>query len=335
MDLIFDTLIKAIQQFHKKKILVIGDLMVDEYIMGKVTRISPEAPVPILKFSERKLEAGGASNVANNIASLGGTTYIVGVIDKDESGKWLEDHLKNNGIYTDGLVNENNRPTIIKTRFATKGQQLLRVDNENTQNISLITQQKILHFLNNNINNFDAVILSDYRKGVLGDILFVKKIINTCKKNGIFVSVDSKSKNIEAFENADFVKPNNLELEAAVGFPINNEESLNYAGKEYLRRSHAKSLVVTRGAKGISLFRFGNQREDFSAAEVQVYDVTGAGDTVISTITLGMISGLKIDESIRLANLAAGKVISEVGTIPIKQEDLLQCLLNSKKEFSK
>ncbi|WP_051216904.1 bifunctional heptose 7-phosphate kinase/heptose 1-phosphate adenyltransferase [Butyrivibrio fibrisolvens] len=309
--------------FKQKNVLVIGDLMVDEYIIGKVKRISPEAPVPVLDFSERSLKAGGASNVAHNIRSLGAKVSIAGIAADDQPGKWLRSHFEEIGIESKGIVSEASRPTTLKTRYATKGQQLLRMDNEVADDILEETQVQILNYLSANINDYDAVVLSDYKKGVLNSKEFVRKIISICNENKVFVSIDSKSRNIEAFENADFVKPNNLELEEAVGVQIRDEDSLNLAGSKYLSRSGARALVVTRGSKGISVFEPQKSRQDFPAKDVQVYDVCGAGDTVISTISLARISGLSMDESVKLANLAAGVVITKVGTVAVTSEELI------------
>lgn len=315
---------KIQEDFSKKQILVIGDLMVDEYIIGKVTRISPEAPVPVLNFKEKRLEAGGASNVAHNIRTLGAQVSIVGTASRDEHGKWLREHMQNSGIEVDGIYEETGRPTTLKTRFATKGQQLIRVDNENSHCISDETQKVFIEYLKNNIASCDAVILSDYKKGMFNNVDFVKKIIAICNANKVLVGIDSKSRDIHAFENADFVKPNNLELEEAVGIKIEDDNSLDKAGRLYLEKSHAKALVVTRGAKGISVFVPGELRHDYSSRAIQVFDVTGAGDTVISAITLGMTSGLSLCESVQLANLAASVVISKVGTAAVSQTELIK-----------
>lgn len=314
----------VIQNFPQKKVLVLGDLMVDEYIIGKVQRISPEAPVPVLNFSEKKLEAGGASNVAHNLNALGCYVMMSGVASTDDAGQWLRTHLTKNNISIDGIFADGTRPTIVKTRFATKGQQLLRMDNEQDSCISIETQNKIIHFIKENISTIDAVILSDYKKGVLENPDFVSEIINLCSQNHVLIGIDSKSRKIEAFRNADFIKPNNLELEDAVGIHISDEQSLNEAGKIYLYRSKAKCLIVTRGAAGISVFLPDQKRMDFAAEAAQVFDVTGAGDTVISTITLALISGLTITEAVQMANLAASIVISKVGTSPVSNDELLR-----------
>lgn len=324
---LFDRFRRAVEEeFPKKNILVVGDLMVDEYITGRVTRISPEAPVPVLNFQEKRLEAGGASNVANNVAALGAKVSLAGMADEDAAGSWLRRYLASHGIETEGVIREEGRSTIVKTRFATKGQQLLRVDNERTDSIHLHTQEAILRLIEHQQERLHAVILSDYQKGVLADAAFVRELIRLCRAQGILISIDSKSRSIGAFEHADFVKPNNLELENAVGIRISDDESLERAGRAYLADSGAEALVVTRGARGVSLFRQGQARQDFPAVEVQVFDVTGAGDTVISTITLGLTSGLTLEESITLANLAAGRVISAVGTVPIERDALLRSI---------
>lgn len=315
---------KVSEEFPQKRVIVIGDLMVDEYIIGKVKRISPEAPVPVLNYKQSKREAGGASNVAHNLKNLGARTAIVGVVGNDNTGKWLRKHLQEKGIEVEGIFFEENRPTSVKTRFATKGQQLFRVDNESTYSILHDTHEKIISYLSNELEDCDAVILSDYKKGVLNNEVFVKKLIHMCNEKSVLIAVDSKSRNIEMFENADFVKPNNLELEEAVNIKITDIESLDRAGKVYLETSKAKALIVTRGAAGISVFLPQKDRQDYVAEEAQVFDVTGAGDTVISTIALGMTSGLSIGEAVKLANYAASVVISKVGTSAVTAQELLE-----------
>lgn len=311
-------------EFCKKRILVLGDLMVDEYILGKVSRISPEAPVPVLNYKGRERNAGGASNVALNMYAMGGHIAIAGVAAKDESGLWLRDFLENTGIAIDGIVSEDGRMTTLKTRFATKGQQLLRVDQENCEGIADVTKQKLLQYVTSHIHEWSAVVLSDYCKGIFESPKFVQELIGICNKNHVIVTIDSKSRNISAFENADFVKPNNLELENAVDIKITDENSFDQAGKRYLAVSKAKSIIVTRGANGISIFESGKARRDYAAKAVQVFDVTGAGDTVISAVTLGLVSGLSLDASVILANIAAGVVIGKRGTATVSKEELVR-----------
>lgn len=318
---------KIINTFPKKKILVVGDLIVDEYVMGEVNRISPEAPIPVLEYNENKREAGGACNVVNNLLGLGADVAVSGVIGNDDAGEWLNHYFSMaGGASADGIVCEKGRPTTLKVRFATKGHQLLRLDYGITKAIKTETKNKIKKYMDNELEKFDAVILSDYKKGVLSDAEFVQYIIKKCNEKDIFVSIDSKSKEISAFENASFVKPNNIELENAVGMKIDDEKSFCEAGEKYLAVSKAKSLIVTRGPKGITVFGGKKMMQTFPAKKVQVYDVCGAGDTVISTITLAMISGIEMESSVNLANYAAGIVISEFGTVPVKSEKLIRSL---------
>ena len=316
---------KIIQEnFSKKRILVIGDLMVDEYILGSVNRISPEAPVPILNYKGRERSAGGAANVALNINALGGSVVMAGVAANDENGKWLRGFLKDNGIDASGIAEEKDKRTTVKTRFATKGQQLLRMDREDNSDIALKTQRRLLECISMRVKELDGVVISDYCKGVFANADFVRNIIRLCGDNGVTIAVDSKSRGIEAFANADFVKPNNLELENAVGIKITDDISLDEAGAKYLQMSGAKNVIVTRGANGISIFSPDRKRRDYASKAIQVFDVTGAGDTVISAIILGLTSGMSIDESVILANIAAGIVIGKRGTAVVSQEELLE-----------
>jgi D-beta-D-heptose 7-phosphate kinase/D-beta-D-heptose 1-phosphate adenosyltransferase len=313
------------KEFKKKNVLVIGDLMVDEYIIGSVKRISPEAPVPVLNFKGMERMAGGAANVVKNIKALGANVCVAGIAAKDDAGEWLRESLKREGIGIGGIIEDNQNPTIIKTRYATRGQQLLRVDREVTSGIASDTKKRMLWFLEEIIPNMDAVILSDYCKGLFADPFFVRQIISICNQSKTFVSIDSKRKDIACFCGADYVKPNNLELEAAVGIEITDTKSLDRAGRAYLEQSGASMLVVTRGAKGISVFLQGCERKDYPANQkIQVFDVTGAGDTVISTSSLALVSGISVDDAMYLANLAAEIVICQVGTVAIKWEELVK-----------
>lgn len=314
----------AIEKFKNITVMVIGDVMLDEYVTGKVKRISPEAPVPVLNFTSSRYTAGGASNVALNVKSLGCKTYMSGVTGSDSSGHKIETFLEENGVNTEPLVKAEDRMTTVKRRFTTSHQQLLREDIENTDPISSDIEHKILEELNKKIDDLDAVILSDYQKGVLVTPSFIQKIISICERHGVVITIDSKATTLEAFKGATFVKPNNLELENAVNIKIKDEKSLEEAGQKYLSMSQAKVLLVTRGSDGISVFRNGRAREDFPAAKVQVYDVSGAGDTVISTCTLGLVAGLTMNEAVELSNIAAAVVISKFGTSVVTADELIE-----------
>ena len=312
--------------FKNKKVLVIGDLMVDRYISGKVRKISPEAPVPVLDFDNKRYVAGGASNVVSNLLGLGLDVTITGVIAEDEPGNWLIEELRKRGANTDYIICESRRPTTMKTRYTTKGYQLLRVDHEDTTDISEETKQKIYRCCLDNIDSFDAVIFSDYLKGVLKDKEFVSKLIEICNSNKTYVAVDSKTLEIDTYAGADILTPNVDEVSNAVGRKIETNEDLDRAAKDYLNGSGAKSLIITRGEKGISVYEKSEKRKDFPAKDVEVFDVSGAGDTVLSTITAGVVSGLSIDDSVRLANYAASVVITKRGTAAITGKELLKSL---------
>lgn len=318
-----DALSSAIlEEFSHKRILVIGDLMVDEYIIGSVSRISPEAPVAVLNFEEKQRRAGGAANVAVNVRSLGASVIACGIASQDDCGTWLRESLESAGIITDGILAEEGRVTAVKTRFTTRGQQLLRVDSEKDDCILAGSQATLLDFVRKRLRGLDAVILSDYRKGLLSDPGFISSLISLCKDSGVLVTVDSKSRNMGKFRGADIIKPNKKELEDATGIKIRDDDSLSRAGFLYLEQSGAGDLIVTRGENGISLFSREHDRMDFASQALQVFDVTGAGDTVISVITLGMCSGLSIQDSIRLANLAAGIVVGKTGTASVTASEL-------------
>jgi D-beta-D-heptose 7-phosphate kinase/D-beta-D-heptose 1-phosphate adenosyltransferase len=258
------------------------------------------------------------------MGAMGAEVSISGVVGDDEAGRWLVGFLNDNNISTDGVFSDAGRLTTLKTRFATKGQQLLRMDQEDSSGIGCDTREKILNFVEGNISKWDAVVLSDYCKGIFENADFVRSLIKVCNDNNVLVTIDSKSRNISAFENADFVKPNNLELENAVDIRITDDDSFERAGERYLELSKAKRIIVTRGAAGISVFEPNKSRRDYVAKEVQVFDVTGAGDTVISTITLGLASKMSIDEYVELANIAAGVVIGRCGTATVSLDELLE-----------
>ncbi len=317
---------KIENDFKKKHILVIGDLMVDRYISGKVRKISPEAPVPVLDYTERKFVAGGASNVVKNLLGLGAQVHVAGVIADDMPGDWLTKDLESSGAIMDSIFIDNDRPTTMKTRYTTNGIQLLRVDKEEKSDISDSAKEFILSYLKTNSKIINAVILSDYLKGVLKDKNFISSVISECQNNNIFVAVDTKTDSIGTFAGADMMTPNVDEVSSAVGVKIESNEGLDIAGKKYLAESGTAALLLTRGEKGISVFEKSKMRMDFPAKDVEVFDVSGAGDTVISTITLARISGLEMSNAVELGNLAAGVVITKRGTAAIKKDELLRSI---------
>ena len=321
--------IKKIQDdFPKKRVIVIGDLIVDRYVTGDVKRVSPEAPVLILDYKKEELKVGGAANVAVNLKTLGcSDVTLIGIANNDKTGIWLKSFLSNFKINTI-IMSEKNRPTTLKTRYSTMNQQLLRIDKEVTYPIDKETEKIILKFVRDKITEFDALIISDYQKGIFNNISFIAKIINICNTNKVPILIDSKSQILKYFKNADVIKPNNHEVENATGIKIVDNNSLNMAGIKYLNLSKAKALILTKGKDGISVFLNNKERKDLISKAHQVYDVTGAGDTVVCTITLGYVSGLSIYESVQLANLAASVVISKIGTSTVTNEELIKRIIN-------
>lgn len=314
------------KEFANKRVLVIGDLIVDRFITGKVRKISPEAPVPVLDYVNKRFVAGGAGNVVKNLCGLGAKASVAGVLAEDVPGKWLIEELTSNGVSDGGVFIDNSRPTTMKTRYITKGHQLLRVDMEDSSEISCEAQESIYAFCERGIENFDAIVLSDYQKGVLKNEEFIGRIVDLCIDKDVFIAADTKTHNIQAYKNVSIITPNIDEVSNAVGISVDSEESLDRAGQQYLEQSRAKTLILTRGEKGISIFARGKSREDFPAKDVEVFDVSGAGDTVLSTITMGAISGMSIEDSVKLANYAAGVVITKMGTAAVSQEELIRAI---------
>ena len=317
---------KIEKEFNHRNILVIGDLMVDRYISGKVRKISPEAPVPVLDYTDKRFVAGGASNVVKNLLGLGANVHVAGVIADDDPGRWLKKELLSGGAVIDGIFESDERPTTMKTRYTTKGVQLLRVDREETKDISDEAKKYIVDYLVDNLETIDAVVFSDYVKGVLKDQNFTRRLIGICKDYNIFVAVDSKTDCIGNYEGADIMTPNADEVSSAVGIKMETEDAVTSAGKQYLNESGAEALLLTRGEKGISVFEKNKDRADYPAKDVEVYDVSGAGDTVISAITLARICDLDMAESVELGNIAAGVVITKRGTVAIKKDELLRAI---------
>jgi D-glycero-beta-D-manno-heptose-7-phosphate kinase len=305
--------------YRKKRILVIGDIILDRYIWGKVSRISPEAPVPVVEVTDEDFLLGGATNVAHNIVSLGGSVTIAGVAGNDRGGDILRKMLDDKKIQHDGVV-WTSRPTTMKTRVIAHSQQVVRFDREDKNKVDGKTFTYILGYLKKNLLNHDAVIISDYRKGVISSEL-VREIVRIAKTKNIFVSVDPKVGHFHCYKHVSLITPNVHEASAASGIEVRDEKSLINAGKTLLRKILCDAVLVTRGEHGMSLFRKDKVIHIPTVAK-NVYDVTGAGDTVIAVFTLAHASGASLDEAAIIANHAAGIVVGEIGTAVITPEQL-------------
>jgi len=320
-------LIDTVRSFSAsdKSVLVIGDVMLDRYLMGSVSRISPEAPVPVVLLKQTEDRAGGAANVAANLSGLGLKTMIVGCIGKDEAGLTLSKMIAQSNIKTDFLMLSSERPTVAKTRVMSGNQQIVRIDDESNANFTETETSQLLQKIESALaQNPSIVILSDYAKGVLSDDV-CKNVIARCKALNIPVIADPKGQDYNKYQSATALTPNKKETSEACGIPMHATEALLNAAEKLKTSLQLRFLAVTRGEEGISLLD-GNQHQHIPATAKQVFDVSGAGDTVISTLAAGLIHGLNPNEALQLANIAAGIVVGKVGTMPVSQAELLKVL---------
>jgi rfaE bifunctional protein kinase chain/domain len=313
-----------LSEFKKKKILIIGDLILDRYIWGKVNRISPEAPVPIVEVTDENFLLGGASNVANNIVALGGRATIVGVAGNDRAGGILMKMLEERGIQCGGVFWGSARPTTIKTRVIAHNQQVVRFDRENKDKVDGKVLKGLLEYIRSAIPNHDAVIISDYKKGVVSYNL-VREVLKHSKPENIFVSVDPKVSHFYCYKNVSLITPNVIEASVASGIEIKDEKSLVNAGRALCKKISCDAILITRGEYGMSLFEKDKVVHIPTVAK-NIYDVTGAGDTVIATFTIAYAAGASMKEAAVISNHAAGIVVGEVGTAVAKIDQLRKSL---------
>lgn len=314
-------------RFPSTRILVVGDLMLDEYVWGTVRRISPEAPVPVVAVIRETKSPGGAANVALNIAGLGSQVEVAGVVGDDAPGREVARILRKQGVGIPGLVRDARRPTTVKTRVIAHSQQVVRVDREERESPGDGPRKALRAAVLGRMRGCAGVVLSDYRKGTLTRDL-VKEIMEAARDRGIFVAVDPKQIDIAYYRGCTLITPNRSEAESALGGrELSGDLEIGEGGKLLLRRCGAKAVLITRGEEGMTLVERGNRAVfHIPAIARQVYDVTGAGDTVIGTLAAAIGSGASMREAALLANLAAGVVVGEVGTARITTEKLLRAL---------
>jgi D-glycero-beta-D-manno-heptose-7-phosphate kinase len=316
--------------FIGKRIAVIGDLMLDCYFWGGVSRVSPEAPVPVVEVDNEFYRFGGAMNVAYNILTLGGIPFPIGVIGNDNDGKIFKRLLAEKNITDKGIVTDSKRITTAKTRVIANNQHVVRIDKEKRSNIPPLIEKKILNLLKNEIKKIDAIILEDYNKGVLTESL-IKKVIELATKFNKPVTVDPKFNNFFAYQNVTVFKPNRKETEDAFGIRIHTEDDIANAGQKMLEKIKCKYALLTLGEQGIALFEKDKPERRVPTKARKVADVSGAGDTVISTLTLALTAGIDIFDATYLANYAGGLVCQEVGIVPIELNKLFNAVLNELK----
>lgn len=312
---------EQLKNFSKVKVLVIGDIMLDRYWWGSVNRISPEAPVPVVHLKETSLAAGGAANVAVNIAGLSAEPILIGIIGDDLEAKLLPSLLKASKISADYLIKLPNRQTTVKTRVVAHSQQVVRIDQESKLNLTASEEDDIWGKIKPLIETVDLIVVSDYNKGFLTENL-LKRLITKASESDKFVLVDPKGKNFDKYLGATILTPNLKEIAEACGMDESEPEILERAGKKLLANLNLEALLVTQGEEGMTLLEKGKKPLHLAARARKVYDVTGAGDTVIATLAVAVGAGLDWAESANAANVAAGIVVEQVGTSTINFNEL-------------
>ena len=300
----------------KAKILILGDIMLDEYLFGTVNRISPEAPVPVVEITSDKFLLGGSANVAANISALGDEPLLLGTAGEDEAAVRLSQLLKEKRITSDYVITDRSRRTTIKTRVIANNQQVVRADRETLHELDADMEKKVLSRFQSVADEVRAVIISDYGKGVITRSL-LEKVIDICLERDIFVAVDPKETHFHNYKRVSLITPNHHEAGFAYGRRIRSEEDLAEVGNGLLKSLEAKSILITRGADGMSLFREGSETTHIPTFAHKVYDVTGAGDTVIATFVSAIAAGADMVEAAIVANAGAGLTIAEVGTATV------------------
>jgi D-beta-D-heptose 7-phosphate kinase/D-beta-D-heptose 1-phosphate adenosyltransferase len=316
----------AISRFRGCPVLVVGDLMLDEFVWGTVTRISPEAPVPVVEVQKRTDVAGGAANAAANVTSLGGRAILAGLIGDDAAGARMRKLLTSAGIDTAPVIAAADRPTTTKMRIVAHSQQVVRLDHEVSQPLPGWLEMDLLQQIDRVLPRVAGCILSDYGKGVVTPT-FAEQLIGRCRSAGVPIIVDPKGTDYAKYRGATVVKPNQLEAGRVLNRELKSDESVREAGRDLLSFFGSDGAVlITRGAHGMTLFERSKEPLHLPAAAREVFDVTGAGDTVAATMTLALAAGTELPEACRLAGLAAGIVVGKAGTATVTAAELMAAL---------
>lgn len=323
------SLIEKVTLFKGRKVLVIGDVGVDEYIMGAVKRISPEAPVPVLEVEEEDKRLGLAANVAQNVVSMGGEVKLLSVVGQDDGAEILNNLLRQSDVSYEYLISDKQRPTTRKTRVMTGQHHLVRVDHEVRRQLSAASEQQLLASVEKNVQTVDVVVLEDYAKGLLSQQL-VEKIVGLCRQYGKIVMVDPhQTKFADFYKGVDLIKPNYNEALALTGVHEDSiedqQERVLHVGRALQKMTGAKQVVLTQGKDGMTIFSQNDVTRVPTFAK-KVFDVTGAGDTVIAALALGVAAGLPLSEACMIANFAAGVVVGKVGCVPCTEQELVNSI---------
>jgi rfaE bifunctional protein kinase chain/domain len=326
LDISSHKLLKIFKNSEKKLIAVIGDVMLDKYVYGDVSRISPEAPVQVVDINSAEYKLGGAANVANNLNSLDVEPVLIGVIGDDLDGDIFLETMKKQGLKTHGILRDTTRPTTSKTRVIAHSQHILRIDSEVKRNIIGKIADDLVKFFKSHLEGFESVIIQDYNKGILTKEV-INRIITLCNNAKKKVYVDPKFDNFFEYKNVTVFKPNRKEIQDALGVRIDGNDSAIDIGKKLIEMIKCEWLVLTRGEKGMMLFDKEKNKtvvHNIPTRAIKVADVSGAGDTVISALAVSIAGGASMKEAVIIANHAAGLVCEEVGIVPIYKKNLIE-----------
>ncbi|NLJ14611.1 MAG: D-glycero-beta-D-manno-heptose-7-phosphate kinase [Ignavibacteria bacterium] len=315
---------QILANINKQKVAVIGDVMLDRYFWGNVSRVSPEAPVPVVDVEKESFHLGGAANVAQNLSSLGITPILFGVLGEDEPAKIFIERCKANGISPTGLLKDKNRITTVKTRVIGNNQQIVRIDSEVRREISEEEIKTILKRIKN-IRNLEGIIFEDYDKGTINESL-ITKIVEFSNEKRIPIFVDPKFDNFLKYKDVTLFKPNRRETEEGLGINLDSYEKIQEAGKTLIDKLNAKNVLITLGADGMVLFEENGDSFSIPTVARKIADVSGAGDTAIATFATMLIAGASYKEAAILANLASGNVCEKPGIVAIKTPELLEAI---------
>jgi D-beta-D-heptose 7-phosphate kinase/D-beta-D-heptose 1-phosphate adenosyltransferase len=310
---------EIVSGFKHKRILVLGDLMMDKYIWGHVSRISPEAPIPVVVAKNDSSCLGGAGNVGHNLQSLGATPILTGIVGEDKEGEWIRDTVGDSR----GIFISHNRPTTVKTRVIAHHQHVVRVDMEEKEPISPKLTDEIYRFIQN--EKFDGLIISDYNKGIITEPL-LQKVLLFAQQKKLPVFVDPKVEHFHYFSPVTLITPNHLEAESVVHHACRSDKEVEKAGETILSKISTAYLILKRGEQGLSVFERGKKALHVPTLAHEVYDVTGAGDTVIAVSSLALLAGTTIQAAAMLANIAAGIVVGKLGTATLTSPELITAL---------
>jgi len=320
-----------VSKFERCRLMVIGDLMLDEYVWGKVERISPEAPVQVVTVNSEQYTLGGCGNVVKNLVSLGAAVSVLGVAGTGPNARLMLEKFDELGVDRRGIIQEPQRPTTRKTRIIAEHQQVLRIDRETTREISAQTFDALAKRAEEIMADSDAVLLSDYGKGLVTGPL-VARLAGLAQAHGKTIIADPKGLDFSKYAGLSLLTPNRREASLASGIEISDEKSLAAAGKRLLEKCGVQKILITCGKDGMVFFEPGSEPMHFSTLAREVYDVSGAGDTVVAVLGLGIAAGLPFTQAISLANIAAGIVVGKVGTATVSRSELSRALQSGERQ---